>query len=303
MRRWTDPEIGRVRELLALNRPQPGAPPATYAERRARMDQTGAMGGLPKGTAVEDTVLGGVAAERITPSDAAAGRAMLYLHGGAYVAGSPRSHRPMVAWLAKAAGASATAIDYRLGPEHPFPAAVEDAVAAYRALLSLGADPARTVIAGDSAGGGLTLATALALKAEGLPQPAGLFVISPWADLTQSAETYELIADRDPMITKAGLDESAAAYLGGADPRDPLASPVFGDLKGLAPLLIQVGSDETLLGDSLKLTERAGLAQVEVRLEVWPEMVHVWHAFSGQLLAARRALTAAGAWIADRAGG
>ena len=217
------------------------------------------------------------------------GRRILYLHGGAYVAGSPKSHRPLVARLAQAARAVAISADYRLGPEHRFPAAVEDAVAVYRWMLDQGAEPEHTIIAGDSAGGGLTLAAALSLKDQGLPQPAGLFVISPWADLTQSHWTYDSKADDDPMISRERLIEAAADYLGGGDARDALASPVFGDFADLAPLLIQVGSEETLLGDSLMLAERAGHARVEVRLEVWPEMIHVWHAWGGQLSAPRAA--------------
>jgi acetyl esterase/lipase len=147
------------------------------------------------------------------------------------------------------------------------------------------------------------VATALKLKAEGLPLPAGLFVISPWADLTQSHSTYATKAGDDPMITLEGLNGMAKEYLGDADPADPLASPVNGDLAGLPPMLIHVGSEEALLGDSLLLAERAGHARVEVRLEVWPEMIHVWHVFGGQLTAARRAIAAAGSWMAERTGG
>ncbi|MBS0359938.1 MAG: alpha/beta hydrolase fold domain-containing protein, partial [Proteobacteria bacterium] len=152
-------------------------------------------------------------------------------------------------------------------------------------------------------GGGLTLATALKLKAEGLPQPAGLFVISPWADLTQGHSTYQTKAAEDPMITRERLVEAAGQYHAAASPEDPLVSPVFGDFEGVAPMLIQVGSEEALLGDSLLLAERAGHARVEVRLEVWPEMIHVWHAFGGQLSAARRAIAAAGAWMDGKLGG
>jgi acetyl esterase/lipase len=244
-----------------------------------------------------------VKCERIAPAGAVPGRQILYLHGGGYVGGSTRSHRPLVARLAEAAQATAIAADYRLGPEHKFPAAVDDAVAVWRWMLEEGVEPERAIIAGDSAGGGLTLATALKLKAEGLPQPAGLFVISPWADLTQSHETYRSKAADDPMITRDGLNGMAADYLGSAHPKDPLASPVFGDFAGLPPILIHVGSEEALLGDSLLLAERAGHARVHVRLEIWPEMIHVWHFFGGQLGAARRAIAGAGVWMADRAGG
>jgi epsilon-lactone hydrolase len=303
MSSWKDPEIAGVRALLASRQPPPGAPPPPLAERRAGMDAFGEMGALPPGCQHEPVSAAGVKGERVAPVGAVGGRRILYLHGGGYVMGSTRSHRPMVARLADAAQATAVSLDYRLAPEHPFPSAVGDAVAAYQWLLEAGAEPGRTVIAGDSAGGGLTLATALSLKAHGLPQPAGLFVISPWADLTQSHDTMRTKAADDPMITRELLDDCAAQYLGDLNPKDPLASPVFGDFEGVAPILIQVGSEETLLGDSLLLAERAGHARVQVRLEVWPEMIHVWHAWSGQLGAARRAIADAGAWMAQRCGG
>jgi len=300
MASWKDPEIAGVRALLASRQPAPGAPPPTLDERRTGMDAFGEMGSLPPGCLHEPFSAHGVKCERVVPTGAIGGRQILYLHGGGYVAGSPKSHRPLVARLAEAAKATAVSADYRLGPEHACPAAVDDAVAAYRWMLEAGAEPERLVVAGDSAGGGLTMALALALKAQGLPQPAGLFAISPWADLTQSHDTYRSKAADDPMIAKDRLDDSAAAYLAGFDARDPRASPVFGDFAGLAPMLIQVGSEEALLGDSLMLAERAGHARVEVRLEVWPEMIHVWHAFGGQLAAARRAIAVAGAWMDGR---
>jgi acetyl esterase/lipase len=303
MSSWKDPEIAGVRALLASRAPAPGQPLPTRAERRAAMDAFGEMGSLPPGCQHEPTTLGGVKGERIAPTRALEGRRILYLHGGGYVGGSPRSHRPLVARLADAARSAALSLDYRLAPEHPFPAAVDDAVSAYRALLAEGVWPERTIIAGDSAGGGLALAVALKLKDEGLPQPAGLFVISPWADLTQSHATYKTKATDDPMITRERLKESARDYLNGAGARDPLASPVFGDFTDVAPMLVQVGSEEVLLGDSLRLAERAGHARVEVRLEVWPEMIHVWHAFGGQLTAARRAIAAAGVWMDEKLGG
>jgi monoterpene epsilon-lactone hydrolase len=303
MSSWKDPEIAGVRALLASRQPAPGEPVPSREQRRAAMDAFGEMGSLPPGCRHEPLTAGGVKCERVEPTGAVEGRQILYLHGGGYVGGSHKSHRPMVARLAEAARAAAIVADYRLAPEHACPAAVDDALAVYRWMLDGGAEPERIVIAGDSAGGGLTLALALVLKDQALPQPAGLFVISPWADLTQSHDTYRTKADDDPMIAKDRLDESAAAYLGDMDPRDPRASPVFGDFAGLAPLLIQVGSEEALLGDSLMLAERAGHARVEVRLEVWPEMIHVWHAFGGQLGAARRAIRTAGAWMDEKLGG
>lgn len=300
MSSWKDPEIAGVRAILAARQPDPGAPPPTWAERRSAMDAVGEMGALPTGCFHEPLSLGGVKCEQVSPQGALPGRTILYLHGGAYTMGSPRSHRPMVARIAEAARATAFAADYRLGPEHRFPAAVEDAVAAYSALLGRGLEPGQIVVAGDSAGGGLTMALGLALKIASLPQPAGLFAISPWADLTQSGESYRTKADTDPMITKAGLDSASLAYLGGLDARDPLASPVLGDFEGVAPVLIQTGSEEALLSDSLILADRLAHARVDVRLEVWPEMIHVFHAWSGALQAARRAIKVAGAWMDER---
>ncbi len=300
MASWRDPEIAGVRALMASRRPEPGAPTPSFAERRAAMDAIGEASSLPSGCCHEPVKLGGVKSERVVPQDVVAGRTILYLHGGGYVMGSPRSHRPLAARLGVAARAVAVVPHYRLGPEARFPAAVEDAVAVYRALLDQGIAPGMIIVAGDSAGGGLTLALALALKAEGLPQPAGFFAISPWADLTQSGASYRTKAETDPSLSKAGLDDMALAYLGGLDGRDPLASPVFGDFEGVAPVLIQTGSEEVLLSDSLTMADVLAHARVEVRLEVWPEMIHVFQAWGAVLRAARHAIQGAGAWMEER---
>jgi len=297
---WRDPEIAGVRALLAARQPAPGAPPPSVAERRAAMDALGEMGALPSGCFHEPATMNRVKCERVVPQGAVPGRTILYLHGGGYTAGSPRSHRPMIARIAEAGRSIAIAADYRLGPEHRFPSAVSDAIAVYRALLAEGADPGKAVVAGDSAGGGLALALALSIKAQDLPQPAGFFVISPWADLTQSGASYRTRAETDPMISKAVLDQNALAYLGGLEAQDPLASPVFGDFTGVAPVLIQTGSEETLLSDSLTMADVLARARVEVRLEIWPEMIHVFHAWGGALQAARRAIGVAGAWMEER---
>lgn len=288
-----------MRALLAARQPDPGAPPPSYAERRAAMDAIGEMGALPTGCFHEPLTIGGVKGERVVPQGAVAGRTILYLHGGGYTQGSPRSHRPMVARLADAAHSVAVVADYRLGPENRFPAAVEDAVAVYRALLQWN-EPGKIVVAGDSAGGGLSMALALAIKAEGLAQPAGYLVMSPWVDLTQSGPSYRTKADTDPMITKAGLDAAALAYLGGLEASDPLASPVLGDFAGVSPVFIQTGSEEALLSDSITLADVLAHARVEVRLEVWPEMIHVFQAWGAALQAARRAIAEAGAWMDQR---
>jgi monoterpene epsilon-lactone hydrolase len=297
---WKDPEIAGVRALLAGLQPDPNAPPTSVEDSRAAMeDGLGEMATLPTGCFHEPVTLGGVKGERVVPQGALAGRMVLYLHGGGYLGGSPSGHRPLIARIAEAARAAAIAPQYRLAPENPFPAAVEDAVAVYRALLEAGTEPGQLVVAGDSAGGGLALALALALKAEGLPQPAGFFAMSPWVDLTQSGASYKTKAETDPMM-KAALDQGALVYLGGRDARDPLASPIFGDFEGVAPVLIQTGSEEALLSDSVTMADVLAHARVAVRLEVWPEMIHVFHFFGDRLQAARRAIKLAGVWIEER---
>ncbi len=297
---WKDPEIAMVRAVLAAMPDAPSAAGLTFAERRPGMDAFGDSAPLPEGHVWEATTFAGLPAEWHTPPGVDAAKVILYLHGGGYCIGSPRSHRGLSAQLAHCAGARAVTPDYRMGPEVPFPAALDDALACYRALLDQGFASGKIVIAGDSAGGGLTLATALAIRAAGLPQPAGLFVISPWANLRPTGPSYAAKAATDPMITAAALNEFADAYLAGADASNILASPALADFSGLAPILIHVGSEECLLSDSIAVAERAGLANVAVRLEVWPEMIHVWHAFYGLLGAGRQAIAGAGGWIAER---
>lgn len=223
---------------------------------------------------------GGVAAEWIVAPGAADDGFLLYLHGGGYVMGSIKTHREMVARLSRAAGVRALALEYRLAPEHPFPAAVDDATAAYRWLLSQGAKPARTVIAGDSAGGGLTLAALVAIRDAKLPPPAAAACLSPWADMEGNGASMTTKAKVDPIVQKEMLLGMAKLYLGGKDPKTPLAAPLYADLRGLPPLLIQVGSAETLLDDSTRVAERAKAAGVKVDLEVWDDMIHVWQLFA-----------------------
>jgi acetyl esterase/lipase len=190
-------------------------------------------------------------------------------------------------------------VDYRLAPEHPFPAGLNDAEAVYRALIQE-RDPSRIVVAGDSSGGGLALSLALRLKQRSAPQPAGYCIISPWLDLTQTSASYQTKPEADPVVSKSGLDATAPLYLAGHDPRDPLASPLFGDFSGIAPLLVQVGSEEVLLDDAVGVSRAAGAAGVDVRLEIWPQMIHVWHGFADRLEAGRRAIAVAGEWIDQR---
>ena len=251
---------------------------------------------------IETADADGVKSELITPPGADPERVIQYLHGGGYVIGSPNTHRCLVGELARAASALALVLDYRLAPENPYPAAVDDSVTAYRWLLSKGYAPENIVIAGDSAGGGLTVATLLALKERKLPMPAAGICISPWCDMTVSGESIKARAALDPMTTEDGVRQMAKQYLNGADPRTPGASPIFGDLKGLPPLLIHVGEREILFSDSEILRDRAKGAGVDVTFEEWPGMIHVWHAFHPFLAEGREAVKKAGAFAKDRMG-
>ncbi|HEY7183223.1 MAG TPA: alpha/beta hydrolase [Blastocatellia bacterium] len=206
-------------------------------------------------------------------------RTVYYLHGGAYVACSPETHRAFTSALSRAANARVFALDYRLAPEHRFPAAVEDAVAGYRWLLNQGVDPHEIVIGGDSAGGGLTMATMVALRDAGEPLPRAAFVLSPWADLSCAGRSLDTNDKRDPMFYGAGVRWMAPVYLGGASPRDPLASPVYADLSKLPPLMIHVSDTEVLLDDSMQLSDRAKQCGVDVNLRVWNDLPHAWPVF------------------------
>jgi acetyl esterase/lipase len=288
----SDPQIGALRAKI-LSRPRSD----DLHQRRRDADARGLAYGLPGDVKVEKVSANGVAAEWTSTPGAARDAAILYAHGGGYLFGSLDSHRHLVAELGRAANAVALALDYRLAPEHPFPAPVEDAVAAYRFLLAQGFKPERIAIAGDSAGGGLVVAAMVAIREAGLAQPGGGWCLSPWIDMEALGDSMESRAAADPMVQKAAIIEIAKLYLGGADPRSPLAAPLYADLAGIAPLLIQVGAAETLLDDAIRLAQRAGTADVRVDLQVWPEMVHVWPLFHPELAAGKRALDEAGAWI------
>ena len=251
---------------------------------------------LPEGVEVEKSEPGGIPAEVVTPAEHGAGTT-LYLHGGGYAIGSPASHRHLVGAIAAASSTRAFALDYRRAPEHPFPAAVEDAVAGYRGLLESGVAPDSIVIGGDSAGGGLTVAALVAIRDAGLALPAAGVCISPWTDLTNEAPSYRTHADRDPLVFQEDIDRWGGAYLAGADPRTPLASPLHADLSGLPPLLIQVGSEEVLLDDSRGLATRCEAAGVEATLEIWDGMIHVWHWFGDYLDEAKSGVKRIGEFV------
>jgi monoterpene epsilon-lactone hydrolase len=252
----------------------------------------------PIGTETTPCALGGVPAVRIVRPESQSGRYVLYLHGGGYVTGSPALYRHITWRIADAARACLVAIAYRLAPENPFPAALDDAVTAWKALLAEGAEPKRCAIMGDSAGGGLALALALRLRDEGRALPAAIVALSPWTDLAMTGHSCGVDAT-DPMLNFDDMGPLATRYLAGADPRNPYASPLFGDPHGLPPTLLQVGSDEILLDDSTRMAQRMRDAGCNVTLEIWPRMPHVWHAFAPAMPEALRAITRIGLFVQE----
>jgi|SRR5271166_2970636 len=269
-------------------------------DTRVAFDQFGMQQQLASGTKIEPVVAGGVKADWFTTPESENDRVILYLHGGGYIFGSPTSHRGMISRLAQAAGARVLALDYRLAPEHPFPAALEDSTAAYRWLLAQGYEPKKIAIAGDSAGGGLTIATLVALRDAKTPLPAAAVSISPWVDLEGTGESMKTRAAVDPMVQKEGLAGIAELYLGQTDPKNPLAAPLYADLKGLPPMLIHVGDAETLLSDATRIAEKSKQAGVKVDLKIYPEMIHVWHSFADILPEAQRAIEEIGGFVRSR---
>jgi acetyl esterase/lipase len=249
---------------------------------------------LPRGAKTTPGQLGGVPGEWVESGGVPIGT-ILYLHGGGYFACSPHTHRAITGGLA-VRGFRVFAANYRLAPEHPFPAALDDALSIYRALPGAGIAPGALAIAGDSAGGGLTLATLLAAKAAGLPMPAAALLFSPWTDLAGTGATLKSNLKRDPMLVGSRIGEAAGFYLNGANPKNPLISPLYGDLAGLPPLLIQVGETEVLRDDSTRLAEAARAAGVPVNLKIWPNVPHVWQLFQSFLPEARAAIGEAAAF-------
>ncbi len=259
-----------------------GAQPASLAERRERMEM--AMSRLPLAEGITSTSLDaqGVAVVACARDEGSDDPALLYFHGGGYRLGSATSYRAYGSHLARACSTRVVLVDYRLAPEHPFPAAVDDALAAYRWLLGGGLPPGRVavervVVGGDSAGGGLAAALALRVRDEGLPLPAGVVCLSPWTDLTNRAGSYTRCGESDALFSKMSADEAAGLYLDGADPANPLASPVRGDWAGLPPLFIQASECEVLVDDATGLADKARGAGVDVELHLYSDMPHVWH--------------------------
>ncbi len=289
----SDSEIDRIRALLS-SKPRP----VGWAERRQRLDEVGSVWPVADDIRLEQVDLGGVPGEWSTAPGSSASGALLFLHGGGYCSGSILSHRRLVTEAGRAAGCRTLSVSYRLAPEYPYPAAFEDALTAWRFLRRQGIVAKNIAVGGDSAGGGLTAALLTSLRDDHEELPGCVWLLSPWTDLTMSGSTLTTKDAVDPIIHKGYLNELADAYLSSSISReDPKVSPLYADLKGLPPMLIQVGSAETLLDDATRFAGIAGAADVSVTLEVWPHMIHAWPLWNAHLEPGRQALAKAGAFI------
>lgn len=286
-------DIDTIRQLLA-SKPRP----TSWAERRGRIDEVGSTWPVADDIICTPTKFGSVKGEWTSAPGIDASRVLLFFHGGGFCSGSVISHRRLASEAGRAAGARCLAIDYRLAPEHPFPAALEDALRAWLALRRSGIEARHIAVAGDSAGAGLSVALANELREAGEDSPGCLWLISPWTDLTLSGPTLASKDGEDPLIHKPYLEELASAYVAGRiERRDPRVSVLFADLKNLPPMLIQVGSEETLLSDATRFAEAAGVANVSVTLEIWPRMIHAWPVWNGGLAEGRDAIARGGAFL------
>jgi acetyl esterase/lipase len=285
-------EIDAIRALLS-SKPRP----VGWDERRQRIEEVGSVWPIADDIRCEAVDVGGMPGEWSVAPGSEASRVLLFFHGGGYCSGSIVSHRRMVTEAGRAARMRTLAVAYRLAPEHPYPAAHEDAMTAWRFLRAQGIETHDIAVGGDSAGGNLTITLSNRLRAAGEEQPACAWLASPWTDLTMSGASLATKDTVDPLIHKAYLEELASAYAGAADRRDPLISPLFSDLHGFPPALIQVGSAETLLDDATRLAAALGAADVPVTLQIWPHMIHAWMLWNAQLADGRRALEQAGEFI------
>ena len=296
-----DSEMAAIRAMLAQAPPTAGS----FEERRARWEPTFAhMCPTPAGTSTETLEAPRARGEWVHGPEVSPGskRVILYLHGGGFTAGTAVAYRGLSSRLSSAANCPVLAVDYRFAPEEPFPAALDDCVAAYRWLVGEGgARPRRIALVGDSAGGNLVVAMLLQLRDAGDTLPAAAVCLSPIFDLALTGDSVTTRADRDPVILPTSLRRCADAYCGDADPRNPLMSPLYADLAGLPPLLLHVGSEEMLRDDSVRLAERATAVGVPVSLEEWPGMIHVWHLFADRLAEGRKAIERVGAFVREHA--
>jgi acetyl esterase/lipase len=267
------------------------------AKMRKKLDSFSRLLRPARGVRIKPTKAAGLYAEWLKPENAPDDKVLLYLHGGAYVLGSCASHRPMVSHIARAAGINALLPEYRLAPEHRFPSAIEDAVAIYRELLASGKRPENIVIAGDSAGGGLTVALLLSLRHTGDPLPAAAILLSPFLDVTASGESAQTRADQDPWFHAKDMRAVVRYYCGDEEVRNPLVSPVFANVAGLPPVYIQVGDDEILLSDSTRFADKMQAAGIKVDIDIWPEMWHVFQLFVGKMPEAHQAINKIGDYL------
>jgi acetyl esterase/lipase len=273
--------------------------PQTIKEMRAEFETNAKMFKVAEDIHCEPLRIGNILAEWIIPPRVVEGCVILYLHGGGYVMGSIDTHREMVSRISRAPKSRTLLIEYRLAPENPFPAALEDAGAAYRWLLAGGWNPKRMAIAGDSAGGGLAVAALVNARDVGDPLPAASVCLSPWVDLEGIGESMTTKAEIDPIVQREGILVMARTYLGHEDPRTPLAAPLYADLRRLPPMLIQVGSSEILFDDARRLATQAEKTGVEVTLETWKDMFHIWHYFASLLPEGRKAIDRIGGFIRE----
>ncbi len=295
----SSPELDRVIGIMKGIRSKP---PADIHEARAVLDKAFAEFPPAADVTVFEIDADGVPCKWITAPDVPQDRLIVYFHGGAYAACSPTTHQDSISRLSRASGAAALGVDYRLAPEHIFPAAVEDSIAAYNWALGHGFEPKNIVLAGDSAGAGLVLSVLLAARDAGVPLPAAGVCFSPWVDLECIGESMSANDHLDDFIKYGGLSARAQGYLGEADPKHPWASALHADLHGLPPLLIHVGSAETLLDDSTRLAVLAKEAGVDVTLKIWDDMVHVWQAFASILPEGQQSIEETGGFIRSKLG-
>lgn len=285
-------DISAIRALLSA-KPRP----VGWAERRQRLDEIGSVWPVADDVRLTEVDIDGICGEWSLVPGSDASRVLMFFHGGGYCSGSILSHRRMVTEAGREGAVRTLAVAYRLAPEHPFPAAFDDALTAWRFLRRQGISAEHIAVGGDSAGGGLSLALAMKLRDDQEPLPSCLWLVSPWTDLTMSGSSLVSKDPDDPLIHKGYLEGLADAYLGGVPPSDPRVSPLFGNLTGLPPMLIQVGSAETLLDDAVRLAAAAGEADISVTLQIWPHMIHAWPLWNAHLEPGRQALESAGGFL------
>jgi monoterpene epsilon-lactone hydrolase len=289
-----------IDQVRAMLKDLIGGPDTPFLARRKQAEEFAAAFVEPPGIEFAAGALDGVAVEWIVPEGAHTARVFFHLHGGGYVMGTPAGSRAFTSEFALRTRCRVVSIDYRLAPEHPFPAAIDDSVRAYRALLAQGRNARDIAIGGESAGGGLAVATLVEARSQNLPMPASLIAISPWSDMQCEAGSFNIKAAVDPLLTRGSLKEMADAYLDGADPCDVRASPALADLSGLPPMLIHAGSDEVLLDDAIALVDAAGVSHVEAQLVVWAGMIHVWHMFHAMLPEGGKAIDALAQFVTEK---